>query len=62
MNLAVGLDPTSLRLSTSTSTGADGVTYVTVSGTYAFHTLTPLVRSLIGDPINMRVSTSAPAG
>ena len=61
-NLAVGVDPASLQLTIASSTGADTFTYVTVTGSYAFHSLTPLVRALMGDPINMTVNTSAPAG
>ena len=36
--------------------------YVTVTGAYRFHTLTPFVGALLGDPINMQVQTSALAG
>jgi Flp pilus assembly protein TadG len=61
-NLAVGVDPASLTLAVSSSTSASGLTYVTVAGSFAFHTLTPLVRSFLGDPINMSVNTSAPVG
>jgi len=62
LNLAVGLDTASLSLTVSTTPGSDGLTYITVSGSYPFHALTPLVRSLMGDPITMRVQTAAPAG
>jgi Flp pilus assembly protein TadG len=61
LNLAVGIDGASLVL-TPTQTTMDGLTYVTVSGSYPFHSLTPLVRALLGDPINMSVNTSALAG
>lgn len=61
LNLAIGIDPASLVL-TPTQTTMDGLTYITVSGTYPFHTLTPLVRALLGDPINMSVNTSVLAG
>jgi Flp pilus assembly protein TadG len=61
LNLAIGIDTTSLVL-TPTQTTMDGLTYITVTGTYPFHGLTPLVRVLLGDPINMSVNTSALAG
>lgn len=62
LNLAVGIDSSALSLSISTTTGAGGLTYITVSGGYPFHALTPLVRSIMGDPINLNVATSAPVG
>ena len=61
MNLAVGVDPANLSLSVST-TQMDGLTYIYVNGTYRFHSVTPLVAALLGDPISIRVVTSAPAG
>jgi len=60
-NLAVGLDPTALSLTAATQT-IDALPYITVSGTYRFHSLTPLVGGLLGDPINIRVDTSTLAG
>ena len=61
-SLAVGVDPASLTLTVSSGAGADGLTYVTVVGSFAFHTLTPLVRSVLGDPVTMSVNSSAPVG
>ena len=60
-NLAVGLDPAALSLTAGTQT-IDTLPYVTVSGTYQFHSLTPLVGALLGDPINIRVDTATLAG
>lgn len=59
--LAIGVDATALSLSMSTAT-IDALPYVTVSGAYQFHSLTPLVGALMGDPILIRVSTSELAG
>ncbi len=66
LNLSVGVDPSALNLSVGT-TIADappylGVTYISVSGTYRFHSLTPFVGALLGDPISISVDTSAIAG
>jgi Flp pilus assembly protein TadG len=60
-NLAVGIDPSALKL-TVTSQPIDTLPYISVSGTYAFHSVTPLVGALLGDPITIQVTTSAPAG
>jgi len=60
-NLAVGLDPTALSLTAATET-IGTLPYISVSGTYRFHSLTPLVGGLLGDPINIRVDTSTLAG
>jgi hypothetical protein len=60
-NMAVGLDPTALSLIAGTQT-IDALPYITVSGTYRFHSLTPLVGALLGDPINIRVDTATLAG
>jgi len=60
-NLAVGLDPTALQLTAITQT-IDMLPFITVSGTYGFHSVTPLVGGLLGDPINIRVDTSTLAG
>jgi len=60
-NLAVGLDPAALSLTAGTQT-IDALPYVTVSGTYQFHSVTPLVGGLLGDPINIRVDTATLAG
>ena len=58
-NLAVGVDPNAVLLTVST---AGSPTYVTVTGSYSFHSVTPFVGALLGDPINMQVQTSALAG
>jgi len=60
-NLAVGLDAAALSLTAGTQT-IDALPYITVSGTYRFHSLTPLVGALLGDPINIRVDTATLAG
>ena len=60
-NLAVGVDSSALSL-VATSTNVGGLTYVTVTGTYEFRSVTPLVGSLLGNPINMRVDTTVLAG
>jgi hypothetical protein len=60
-NLAVGLDPAALSLTAGTQT-IDALPYITVSGTYHFHSLTPMVGGLLGDPINIRVDTATLAG
>jgi Flp pilus assembly protein TadG len=61
MNLAVGVDPAALTLNPSTQT-IDGLLYITVSGSYRFHSITPLVGALLGDPINIGVDTATLAG
>jgi Flp pilus assembly protein TadG len=60
-NLAVGIDPAALSLCVGT-TQIDALPYITVSGTYQFHSVTPLVGALLGDPITIEVKTSALAG
>ena len=62
-NLAVGIDssPSALSL-TAVATTIDTLTYIKVSGAYRFHSLTPLVGTLMGDPIIILVDTSALAG
>jgi hypothetical protein len=60
-NLAIGVDPSVLLLTMGTTT-IDALPYITVSGTYQFHSLTPLVGALLGDPITIRVETSELAG
>jgi hypothetical protein len=63
VNMAIGLDTSSQSLSfTVASTTIGTLPYVTVSGTYQFHSLTPLVGALLGDPIPIRVDTSTLAG
>jgi Flp pilus assembly protein TadG len=61
VNLAVGIDPAALSLCVGT-TQIDALPYITVSGTYQFHSVTPLVGALLGDPITIEVKTSALAG
>src|SRR5690349_6885402 len=46
VNLAVGIDTTSLTLTAGTTT-IDALPYISVSGTYRFHSLTPLVGALL---------------
>jgi hypothetical protein len=60
-NLAIGIDPSVLTL-TASATTIDALPYITVSGTYQFHSLTPLVGALLGNPILIRVDTSELAG
>jgi hypothetical protein len=60
-NLAVGVDSSALTL-IATSADIGALTYITVTGTYQFRALTPFVGSLLGNPIIMRVETSALAG
>ncbi len=60
-DLAVGLDTAALSLTAGTQT-IDALPYITISGTYRFHSLTPLVGTLMGDPINIRVDTATLAG
>jgi Flp pilus assembly protein TadG len=60
-NLAVGLDPAALSLTATTQT-IDALPYIAVTGTYQFHSLTPLVAGVLGDPINIRVDTATLAG
>jgi hypothetical protein len=61
VNLAVGVDPSALTLTVGTTT-IDGLPYINASGTYRFHSLTPLVGAVLGDPIPISVDTSALAG
>jgi Flp pilus assembly protein TadG len=60
-NLAVGVDQAALTLTPGTTT-IDALPYITVSGSYRFHSVTPLVAALLGDPINIQVNTSTLAG
>jgi hypothetical protein len=56
----VGIDPTTVQLNVTATPGPP--TTVNVTGSYQFHSLTPLVGALLGDPINMQVQTAAQAG
>jgi Flp pilus assembly protein TadG len=60
-NLAIGVntDPAILNLAVTWNAPTG---YVDVTATYSFHSLTPLVGALLGDPIDMQVHTSALAG
>jgi Flp pilus assembly protein TadG len=64
-NLAVGIDSSQLTLIESAST-ADGLQYVTVTGTYPFQSLTPWVSVLLnfpsGAPLLISVTTSTLVG
>lgn len=60
-NLAVGVDGDRLVLAVE-QTADDLLVYVAVTGSYPFHTLTPLVGALVGDPILIETSTRAVAG
>jgi Flp pilus assembly protein TadG len=60
-NLAVGIDAAALSLAVTTQQ-LDGLTYITVTGTYHFHSLTPFAGGLLGDPIIIQVVTSELAG
>ncbi len=61
LNLAVGIDPAALRLTPSTRQ-IDQLTYINVTGSYSFQSLTPMVGALLGNPITIRVDTSVLAG
>lgn len=58
-NLAVGVDTSALQLNEPTQQTLDGLPYISASGTYRFHSVTPLVGAFLGDPINIQVATSA---
>jgi hypothetical protein len=40
----------------------DQLTFIRASGSYSFHSVTPLVGALLGDPINVQVATAVLAG
>jgi Flp pilus assembly protein TadG len=60
-NLAVGVDPSAVTL-TPTTTTIDSLPYITVTGSYPFQPLTPMVAAVLGNPITIRVDTSVLAG
>ena len=60
-NLAIGVDASALSLTVVTQQ-IDGLAYITTTGTYQFHSVTPLVGALLGNPITLQVDTSALAG
>lgn len=62
LNLAVGIDPTALQLNTPTQQVTGQLTYISASGSYSFHSVTPLVGALLGNPINVQVATAVLAG
>jgi hypothetical protein len=62
LNLAVGIDQSAFNLTVATPTQIDGLPYIRASGTYRFHSITPLVGVLLGDPIMIQVDTSVLAG
>jgi Flp pilus assembly protein TadG len=62
LNLTVGVDPNALQLSTPTQQTIDQLTYISATGSYSFHSVTPLVGSLLGSTITMQVATSVLAG
>ena len=59
--MAIGLDTSALTLSAGTTT-IDSLPYVTVSGTYRFQSLTPMLGTFVGNPITIRFDTSVLAG
>ena len=63
LNVAIGVDPAALQLAQPTrQTTPTGLTYINASGSYSFHSVTPLVGALLGNPINMQVVTAVLAG
>ena len=61
VNLAVGIEASAISLAVTTQQ-IDGLPYITATGTYHFHSVTPLVGALLGDPITIQVVTSELAG
>jgi Flp pilus assembly protein TadG len=62
MNLAIGVDASALQLAQPSQQTIDGLTYISASGSYSFHSVTPLVGAFLGNPINMQVATAVLAG
>jgi Flp pilus assembly protein TadG len=62
VRLAVGVDGSAISWDRIEATTIDTLPYITVSATYRFQSLTPMVGALLGNPITIRVDTSAPAG
>ena len=62
IRLAVGVDGSAISWDRIEATTIDALPYITVSATYRFQSLTPMVGALLGNPITIRVDTSAPAG
>jgi Flp pilus assembly protein TadG len=61
LSLAVGVDPAALQL-TPTTRLIGSLTYISVTGSYGFQSVTPMVGALLGNPIIIRVDTSVLAG
>jgi Flp pilus assembly protein TadG len=61
LNLAVGIDTSALQLTPATQLRGS-LTYINVTGSYRFQSLTPMVGALLGNPITIRVDTSVLAG
>jgi Flp pilus assembly protein TadG len=60
VSMEIGLDaPLNLTVGQTT---IGTLTYVTVTGTYQFHSITPMVGALLGDPIPMRADTATLVG
>ena len=62
LNLAIGVDTGSLAFTSVADRTINGQQFVAVSATYTFHSVTPLIGNLIGNPITMVVDTAALAG
>jgi Flp pilus assembly protein TadG len=60
LNLAVGVDRAALQVTVAQDQTLPS--YVRSNVTYAFHSLTPLVGNLLGDPIQLTASALALAG
>jgi Flp pilus assembly protein TadG len=60
LNLAVGVDRAALNITMSQDPTLPS--YVRADVTYLFHSLTPLVGTLVGDPITLKASTVVLAG
>jgi hypothetical protein len=63
LNLAVGIDPQALSISVAQTTiDASLLPWVRADVTYTFHSITPGIATLLGDPIQFRASTVVLAG
>ena len=60
LNLAVGVDRAALQVTVAQDPAS--TSYVRATVTYAFHSLTPLVGTLLGDPIQLTATTLVLAG
>jgi Flp pilus assembly protein TadG len=61
LDVAVGVDTSALQLTPATQVRGS-LTYINVTGSYRFQSLTPMVGALLGNPITIRVDTSVLAG